>query len=112
MRDLSALKDRNIIDPPHTSFRPTSERARRIIASLIEDVNVVTGMLPEKNRALVQAVALATFRGAFKALQWSEDDALRDFVEKGLVRLNEGGLAALTEFGKVNVATNDNEVTA
>lgn len=71
-----------------------NEKVRQIITKLLDDIDhYVNVNLPSDFNT--HEIELATFRGAFIALRWSDDTITQVFAEKALLAFSEGGLAAV-----------------
>lgn len=72
-----------------------NEKVRQIITKLLDDIDNYTEVNKGLGLGVHAEIELATFRGAFIALRWSDDAITQVFADKALLAFSEGGLAAV-----------------
>lgn len=83
------------------SAKVPNDKVRNIITKLLDDIDNyttvhTTKLVDDQTKAYAdEEISLATFRGAFIALRWSDDKVTQVFAEKALLAFSEGGLAAV-----------------
>lgn len=86
---------------PLTALKVPTEKVRQIITKLLDDIDHYTEVNLDRlsfsndKEQIQEEICLATFRGAFIALKWSDDTITQVFADKALLAFSEGGLAAV-----------------
>lgn len=101
MKGLGNIRFENRAATQAAPVKVLTERARRMLVDIAEDVDRYLEV-KKYTGPIADEVALATFRGAFLALLWTEDADLSSFAREGLIAVNLGRMAAvqtlLTQF--------------